>query len=378
MRMKAISARKVLIRAPNWVGDAVMAEPSLRRLRDVFSHAHLTILAPPSVTGLYEGEGLADEIVVAGGKGVRILARESRLLRQHRFDLAVLLQNAFSAALLARASGIRKVAGYPTDGRRLLLDPVIPLDRNHKTNHQVFYYMKIASFIESAVAGQAATDPAGDEQSLSVDAITPRLRAAPEATDRAFRLLKQELTRGRPSHSDDAPLLVLNPGATNSRAKRWLPDRFADLADQLSRQVGFQTVIIGVAGDIELCQAVAERMETRGAVLAGKTDTADLKGLLSQAALVVSNDTGSAHVAAALGIPTIVIFGPTEHFVTRPYSHNAQVVRHQVECSPCMLRDCPIDHRCMTGVQVSDVREAVERLMALKVVPAGVNSVAHT
>jgi heptosyltransferase-2 len=374
MTVKPVSVGKVLVRAPNWLGDAVMAEPALRKLRDVFRHSHLAILAPPPVASLYEGEGLADEIITAAPQQVRTFVRQSLLLRNRRFDLAVLLQNAFSAALLARAAGIRTVAGYPTDGRRLLLDPVIALDPDYKARHQVFYYLRLALLIESALAGRGARARGFTEEPLSGEAITPRLKASPEAKERVVSLLRPaQLAPG-----SDAPLLVLNPGATNSRAKRWLPERFADLADLISRQIGFQTVIIGVAGDLELCHAVAAGMKTRVAVLAGKTDIPDLKALLSQASLVVSNDTGSAHVAAALGVPTVVIFGPTVHFVTRPYADNAYIVRHQVECSPCMLRDCPIDHRCMTGVKVDDVRAVVGQLIGLTGLPAGVKPAVNT
>jgi heptosyltransferase-2 len=374
MSMNATSVGRVLVRAPNWVGDAVMAEPAIRRLRDLFRPAHLAILARPWVAGLYEGEGLADEIIAAGAQGMRAFIAEARRLRERQFDLAVLLQNAFSAALLARAAGIRKVAGYPTDGRRFLLDPVIALDPNRKNSHEVFYYLRIAMSLETILAGPGTKDQTSGEQVLTGDAVTPRLRATPEARHRAGRLLGQE---GIEAKHNRAPLLVLNPGATNSRAKQWLPERFAALADLLTAQIGFQTAIIGAQGDVEVARAVARQMRTRGAVLAGKTDISTLKGLLSRASLLISNDTGSAHVGAALGIPTIVVFGPTEHFATHPYSDKARVVRHQVECSPCMLRDCPIDHRCMTGVQVEDVGRAIESLIGLRTLPVGVNSAAH-
>lgn len=360
--MKAASFERVIVRAPNWVGDAVMAEPALRRFRDLFKHARLAIFASPWVAGLYEDEGLADEIISAEVRGVRAFFKESRGLRARQFDLAVLLQNSFSAALLARAGGIRHVAGYPTDGRRLLLDPVIPLDPHGKTRHQVFYYGRIVSFLESALTDRRGSDTG--EHLTRGDAVAPRLRATAAARDRAASLLAEQAAPGMESPGN-APLLVLSPGATNSRAKRWLPERFAELADKLSGKLGFQTVIIGSAGDIEVAQTVTRAMRTHVAQLAGKTDLPTLKGLLSTASVLISNDTGSAHVGAALGIPTVVVFGPTEHFATRPYSDKAIVVHHPVECSPCMLRDCPIDHRCMTGVQVDEVFAAVEGLLGL-------------
>jgi heptosyltransferase-2 len=133
-------------------------------------------------------------------------------------------------------------------------------------------------------------------------------------------------------------------------------------ADRLSEQSGFQCVIVGASGDVEAANEVAALMRTSAVVIAGRTSIAELKAILACTALVISNDTGTAHVSAALGVPTVVVFGPTEHFSTRPLSPTATVVRHDVECSPCMLRDCPIDHRCMTRVEVDDVYSAAQRL----------------
>jgi len=162
---------------------------------------------------------------------------------------------------------------------------------------------------------------------------------------------------------DRARIVALSPGATNSRAKRWLAERFAETADRLAERSGFQTIIVGGPSDVEVANEVAAGMQSRAAVLAGRTSIADLKAVLACASLVVSNDTGSAHVSAALGVPTVVIFGPTEHVSTRPLSDAATVVRHDVECSPCMLRECPIDHRCMTRVEVDDVYRAAHDVL---------------
>jgi heptosyltransferase-2 len=156
---------------------------------------------------------------------------------------------------------------------------------------------------------------------------------------------------------------VINPGATNSRAKQWLPERFAEAADLLAAREGFQAVIVGTAADVEASERVARLMRSPVAMLAGRTSISELKGVLACSSLVISNDTGTAHVSAALGVPTIVIFGPTEHVATRPLSDVATVVRHPVDCSPCMLRECPIDHRCMTRVEVGDVYAAARALL---------------
>jgi heptosyltransferase-2 len=163
--------------------------------------------------------------------------------------------------------------------------------------------------------------------------------------------------------SGSSRIVVINPGATNSRAKQWLPERFAEAADLLAARDGFQAVIVGTAADAEAAARVARLMRSPVAMFAGRTSISELKGVLACSSLVISNDTGTAHVSAALGVPTVVIFGPTEHVATRPLCDVATVVRHPVDCSPCMLRECPIDHRCMTRVEVSDVYAAARALL---------------
>ena len=369
--MQSVEIKRVLVRVPNWVGDAVMALPALRALRRIFESSHVALLARPWVAGLFEDEQLADQIILTRASTAREFVTESRRLRRERFDLAVLLQNAFSAALMARAAGVGKVAGYPTDRRRLLLGPVVPLDPARTESHQVFYYLGIAEWVHRAFCRS--------DSALDLDTI-PRLTASAAQRDQAGDLLARhgirlnapgvkgiEPASARNQSIDSAPgILAINPGATNSRAKRWHADRFAAVADRLAESAGLQTIIIGTERDTEVALQVASQMKSPAAVLAGSTTISALKGVLACSTLVISNDTGAAHVSAALGIPTVVVFGPTEHFATHPFSGCSTVVRHDVECSPCMLRDCPIDHRCMTGVECDDVLNAAERLLAAK------------
>jgi lipopolysaccharide heptosyltransferase II len=346
-----------MIRVPNWVGDAVMAVPALRELRRIFAGSHITLVARPWVAGLFDGEALADDLIpTADASGpaqpITRLISDARRLRRGRFDLAVLLQNAFGAALAARAAGVPTVAGYPTDGRRWLLGEIVPFEPGYKTRHQVFYYLNIAAHVEKRLTGESRVE--------MLDAH-PRLGVTQEQKDKARQMLGEQGIEGAAS-----PILVLSPGATNSRAKQWLPERFAETADTLTERDGFQTIIVGAAADLEVASRVARRMRTKATVMAGKTSVADLKAVLACSSLVVSNDTGTAHVSAALGVPTVVVFGPTEHEVTSPLSDAAAVVRHPVHCSPCMLRDCPIDHRCMTRIEVDEVYRAARRLLAVR------------
>ena len=346
--------KKVLIRAPNWVGDAVMALPALREFRRIFGGSQLTIAARPWVRGLFEGERLADDLIslddASGlfGRAAKLIA-EATSLHREQFDLAVLLTNSFGTALAARAGGVKRIAGYAADARRVLLDQVIPFEPNHKTLHQVRYYLNIAAHVETRIIGTSSVDLQGE----------PRLTVSEEHMQNARLLLE----RFKVPAASSSAILVINPGATNSTAKRWPAERFAKTADRLNELEGFQTVIVGTSGDKPVADQVAGQMRSPAAVIAGETSIAELKAVLACASLVISNDTGTSHVSSALGVPTVVVFGPTEHVSTRPLSRRASVVRHDVECSPCMLRECPIDHRCMTRVDVDDVYIAARTLL---------------
>ncbi|HSF24688.1 MAG TPA: glycosyltransferase family 9 protein, partial [Blastocatellia bacterium] len=219
----------------------------------------------------------------------------------------------------------------------------------------------IAAHIEIGLTG---------ESRVAVEHCEPRLKVSEDQKERARLLLERFGVKGKetnpadnwPPPTNDYRLLAINPGATNSTAKRWPADRFAEIADRLNRE-GFQTIIVGAEDDRSVAEEVARVMSTRAVLLAGETSIEELKAVLACADLVISNDTGAAHVSAALGASTVVVFGPTEHVSTRPLSHRASVVRHDVECSPCMLRECPIDHRCMTRVEVEDVYRAARNLI---------------
>ena len=342
-----------------------MAEPALRELRRIFRAAHITHVARPWVAGLFAGENLHDDtLLVTDAEGRRSSVKQFfadvRQLKARSFDAAVLLTNSFGTALTARAARIRQIAGYATDWRGAFLHTIIPFEKDYQSRHQVFYYLNIAAELEKRLTRESQIDLLDTEPQLHADA--EHLQRARELL--GWQALPPEATPEPADLAAIAPppaakrpnrFVAINPGATNSRAKHWLAERFAATADRLAEQDGFQSVIVGAAGDSETATQVQNAMRTPAINLAGKTSIAELKAVLSLCQLVLSNDTGSAHVAAALGVPTVVIFGPTEHFVTHPLSHKAAVVRHDVDCSPCMLRECPIDHRCMTHVEVNVV-----------------------
>lgn len=340
-------ARSVVVRAPNWVGDAVMSLGGLREVRRIVRDARLAVAARPWVAGIFEESGVVDEVIPLERRSWRDAFAAAGELRRRRFDVAVLFPNSFETAFVARLARVPRVVGFATDGRRLLLTDPIRLPEEAKREHQSRYYMRIAAGLERALTGHDTVDLDRPDTSL-------RPRAETVAAGRAILD-----AAGVPPAT---PVVVLNPGATNSRAKRWLPERFAAVGDALAERAGARVAVVGSAAERDTAERVAALMRdpSRAAVLAGKTSISELVGVLANAVALVSNDTGPAHLGAALGIPTVTVFGPTEQFATHPTGPRAVAVSHPVECAPCMQRDCPIDHRCMTRLEVAEVLRAVE------------------
>jgi heptosyltransferase-2 len=336
---------RVLVRGPNWIGDAVMAEPALQALRRRFPAADITLLAKPAVADLFKGHPLIGRVLLyedpgrhAGLLGKWTLAAR---LRRENFHLAVLFQNAFEAALLACLAGIPVRYGYATDGRAFLLTDPVPVPDPCSVLHQVGYYL-------------AMLRPLGVQE----EAGPPRLYVSEEEERRAAEHLAE---------SGIGPgdfLLGINPGSVYGGAKRWLPERFALAADRLAegwqRQTGrpAKTLVVGGPGEEKLGQAIGTGMRNRPVVLSGKTSVRELMAVIKRCNLFMSNDTGPMHIAAAFGVPLVAIFGPTDPRVTAPFGNDRALVRHPVECSPCLLRECPIDHRCMQGITVEMVVDA--------------------
>ncbi|WP_447973294.1 lipopolysaccharide heptosyltransferase II [Nitrospira sp. Kam-Ns4a] len=337
------------MRGPNWIGDAVMCEPALAGLRELFPAAEIALLVKPAVAGLFEGHPAVDRILLYDGKGRHAgLSGKWALassLRRMGFDLAVLFQNAFEAALIAFLAGIPRRYGYATDGRGWLLSEPVAMPDRGRAIHQVHYYLDLLR-------------PLGG----FLPARPPRLFVSEQDEREAGALLAAEVAPGD-------FLVGLNPGSTYGGAKRWLPERFAQAADRLLERLSVERgqparlVIVGAPGEEPLAQAIADRMVARPVLLTGRTTVRQLMAVVKRCGLFLSNDTGPMHIAAAFGVPLVAIFGPTDPRTTAPYGTGHTIVRQPVECAPCLLRECPIDHRCMTGITVDMVSEAaVERL----------------
>ncbi|MBX3277085.1 MAG: lipopolysaccharide heptosyltransferase II [Acidobacteria bacterium] len=345
----------ILVRGTNWLGDAVMSIPALVRLRRHFPDAHITVLSSPVARGIYvcatQGRTpVADEILVHNSKERRAsgFLRTVKALRNRRFDLAILFQNAFEAALLAWVAGIPSRIGYDAQGRGILLtDKIMPLN---SPRHQIHDYIQLVDAARLRFSAEEMNfgNYRGDLPP------SPDLCAGPEQKEAAHRLL---------NGINAECIVALNIGATNSEAKRWPDIRFAELADRMVEEYGVKIVLLGTQAERAIAERVLEKMTARGVInLVGRTDLEALVGVLDRCDLVVGNDTGSAHVAAALGRPTLTLFGPTNEFETAPIGPRAEVVRIDgVDCARCMFRTCPIDHRCMTGITTDLVLERARR-----------------
>ena len=323
---------RVVILAPNWLGDAVMALPAIADVRRALPAAAIGVAARASVMPLFALVPDVDEVL-------RI-----EDLRGHTFDTALLLPNSFHSALLAYRAGIPERWGYATDFRRPLLTRAVLSTRE---GHQVDRYQRLTS---------ALGFPSGSS--------TPQLTISPAIRAAAAALLAAAGWNGR------APIVALAPGAAYGGAKRWPPEYFGELAGALTKDQ-VVSVLIGSGADAATGRDVEAVVRERGAAVVnmiGKTDLESLAGVLSHARTLVTNDSGAMHVAAALGVPITAIFGPTRENETAPVSQQPPAASHRVLvnpvwCRPCMLRECPLDHACMRGVAPTAVLAAARRTL---------------
>lgn len=329
-----MAGERIVVVAPNWLGDAVMALPAIADLRRRYADAHLAIAARPPVAPLFRMVKGVDSLVAMPGRW-QLQAPD---LQAGRFDIALLMPNSFATALVARQAAIPERWGFATDWRGRLLTRSLPKSRGYK--HQSDYY-------------QALTTGLGIPAGPAFAAVWPDL-------DHARQILRDT------GLDLDEPFVVFAPGAAYGRAKQWLPERFAELAGLLINGRGWNVLMVGSNADRSTCADIQTRLPAGGTRLnrlidfSGKTDLPSLAGVLALSRAVVSNDSGAMHLAAAVGAKVIAIFGATNEHRTSPLAAGADapqpaIVTHEVFCRPCMLRECPIDHRCMRGIGADKV-----------------------
>lgn len=344
---------KILIRATNWVGDAIMALPAIRAVRVKFPEARIAILARPYVLDIYRDQNVADELIAYDRtgeyKGFHGREKLAAHLRARNFDVALLLQNAFDAAFLAWRAKIPERIGYARDGRSLLLTKAIAVPKpNEIPAHERFYYLELLRRVDWL------------EQSPTIDTIA--LDVPREKGSRAEELLVAAGARSGRTR------IAVGAGASYGSAKCWLPERFAETLNLLAAERDCDVILFGTASEAAVSNAIGAELKDRPIDLTGKTAIADLPALLSRCNLFIGNDSGAMHVAGAVGLPVVAIFGPTDPNGTAPVTPKCTVVQQKPYCSPCFLRKCPTDHRCMTAIAPQMVHTAA--LAAVAAVPS--------
>jgi heptosyltransferase-2 len=387
LQPELFDGKRILVRVPNWVGDAVMSLPALRSLRVALPDAELTLLARPLVRDVYPLSelrcALIDYDTQGTERGIGGRLRMTARLRREEFDCAILFQNAFDAALISFLSRIPVRAGYSRDGRGFLLTHAVePL-------RQIGAAMRSAAAVRADVARQPVAARQGDTPTqskpppheahyylemlkrLGLIHEYPQVRqillpgamaSQSEAREQLRRCIEDARSEDSQSPGGDSPLIAISPGASFGTAKRWPAERYGLLAYQLQKQVSATCVFFGSAQERLLVERV--RAAAGGGIsLAGRISLAEFMQLVRGCQLFITNDTGTMHLAAALDVPTLAIFGPTNEIETRPLSPHSELIVGEAECRPCKLRDCPIDHRCMTSVAVETVLgKAIEML----------------
>jgi heptosyltransferase-2 len=334
---------KILIRATNWIGDAIMALPALRAVRKRFPEAEIAIVGRPYVADIYRDQEICDQLIPYDPRGLHAgLSGRERLaaeLRAQKFDMALLLQNAFDAAWLAWRARIPERIGYARDARSFLLTKAVPLPRHGEIPaHEKFYYLEL-------LRRAGWLDSAQDETFISLRVSEEKRRSADEF------LCESGVRQG-------ALRIAIGAGASYGSAKCWPPPRFAEVANQLQSEADADVILFGTAAEASVSTAISAEMRRPPIDLTGKTAIADLPALLSQCHLFIGNDSGAMHVAAAVGLPVIAVFGPTDPEGTAPVTPRCSIVQQKPYCSPCFLRSCPTDHRCMTAITANMVEAA--------------------
>jgi heptosyltransferase-2 len=336
---------RIVVRGTNWIGDAVMTVPALRELRRIFPDSEIVLHTRSWAERIFRDASFIDRILTfeSTESTLKDVLEQARILREEKFDIAILFTNSFASALTSRFGGIPHRFGYSREGRRIFLTHPVKIPAWKAKRHEVYYYLNLVAAVEQEFYGTQTVLNNWPDSTLEVSA---------ERRARALQILKEsgaDLSR---------KTVAIGAGSTNSRAKRWLPERFAELNDRLQRELGANVILLGSADEEKVSNKIMERSVFKPIRLTGKTDLDDAVSILAEIDLLISNDMGLAHIAPATGTDTIVIFGPTNPETTRPFSPHAEIIRKGVECSPCMLRDCPIDHRCMTWITTDEVFRA--------------------
>ena len=331
--LKTENVKKLLIRSANWIGDAVMTTPAVRAIRKNFPHARISLLAKPWVSTVFENSPHIDEIIPYNFKGPWKTFQIAGMLAKRDFDAAILFQNAFEAAWIPYLAQIPIRIGYDTDLRKCLLTHPVHCSSKILRLHQIHYYNEILK-----------------GSGFETDGTFLEIYLSAKDREAALKILKES------DISETDFVVGINPSATYGSAKQWFPERFARVSDRLNRRFGSKTVIFGGPDDQELGANISQMMKTFAADLSGKTTLKEAMAIIARCHLFITNDSGLMHVAAALNVPQVAIFGSTNFAATGPWSPRARIIRSLVSCSPCLKTHCPYGHKeCMQKISVDTV-----------------------
>lgn len=332
---------KILIRGTNWIGDAIMTIPAVDSIRATYPKAYIAVLAKPWVADIYRLFSSVNEIIIFENKYDNALGvfQLAHLLRKKKFDAAILLQNAIEAAIIALTAGIPQRAGYNSDGRGFLLTNRVQRSQEIKRLHQTDYYLEMVKALGCASVNKE----------MHLETKISRIDAQ--------RILRKYMP------DPQKEIICLAPGATYGPAKRWFPERFAKVADKIAAELPCQIILLGGKSDWDVAEEVGRYAGTDLLNLTGKTNLEEAIYLISQCRIMISNDSGLMHIAGALNVPTIAIFGSTNPATTSPVGNQSIVVHQEVSCSPCLKKTCPIDFRCMELITVEDVCQTAEKFL---------------
>ena len=349
--------QKILVRAPNWLGDLVMSTPGFNALRLAHPNAHIVGLVSESVAPVLAGSKDFDEIWTIRSRGLSSIREVARRIAIESFDLGIVIPESISSALMMRWGRVARVVGYARDPvRRALLHEVVPAPPEWGRRRLVSKELFVLGLMRSVGAEREDTRL---ELGTTADE-TDRLDAVLESCGLDVERIESK------------PPIVLAPGASYGDSKCWPVARYAAFADEMSRR-GECVVLIGTEAESDRTRAVRDEMGSSPIDLTGRLDLGSLKALLSRARLLVANDAGARHVATAFGVRSVVFFGPTSVAKTDENLESVEVLETEHACRPCYRRRCPIDHRCLTSIGIPEAIAAADR--ALNATPANALSV---
>ncbi len=334
---------RIVVKAVNWLGDLVMSGPALHAIRDTFPDAHLAVLVRRELASFFDGARWVDEVIPyrlrGGAAGLGDQLSIIRRLRSGRFDLAVVFPNSFQSAMWTVLAGVRRRAGYEADHRGFMLTHKVAPRADVERAHQVHHWLTMVAETIGAT---------GAAETYQVD-VDPKSREKMRAW-LAHRRIRPE-----------RPLIALAPVAAYGPAKEWPMERYAALADILAERHGAECVLVGGSDDLPQCERIAAQCKRGAIVAAGETTVGELIALLSLCQGFAGNDSGCMHLAGALGLPTVAIFGSTNPVRTGPLGPHCRIIYRGLECSPCLERTCRFGHyNCLRDIAAAEVAGALE------------------